>query len=160
MTLSLQAAGNTIILGGRKGSPREWVFRPLSHIQCVDHQMPGLQACSQDLKSQVRPGVCLHSVTLANTFLGQHGPAHGEGSSGSASEGAGCHAGVTWPRALAPPMGPWQGLAGRPLASPMPEWGAKLALPEEANSHGRPLEAGAGPPHVRAPWAKNASWGP
>ena len=66
VTLSPQATGNTVVLGGRKGSPREWVFRPLSHIQCLNHQMPGLQACSQGLKSQVRPGVCLHSASLAN----------------------------------------------------------------------------------------------
>ena len=33
------------------------------------------------------------------TFLGQHSTAHGEGGCGSVSEGAGCHAGVTWPRA-------------------------------------------------------------
>ena len=58
---------------------------------------------------------------------------------------------------LAPPMGPWRGVAGRPLACPMLEWAAKLALPEEANSHGSPLEAGAGPPRVKAPGAKNAS---
>ena len=29
MTLSPQATGDTIILGGRKGRPTEWVFRPL-----------------------------------------------------------------------------------------------------------------------------------
>ena len=160
MTLSPQAAGNTIVLGGRKGSPREWVLWPLSHIQCVDHQMPGLRACSQGLKSQVRPGVCLHSATLANTFLGQHGPPHGEGGSGSASEGAGCHAGVTWPSHLAPPMCPRRVVAGQPLACPMREWGAKLALAEEANNHGRPLEADTGLLRVRAPWVKNANWGP
>ncbi|CAN0261134.1 unnamed protein product, partial [Rangifer tarandus platyrhynchus] len=52
------------------------------------------------------PGVCLHSATLANTFLGQCSPAHGEGGSRSASEGAGCHAGVTWPRAPGTSHGP------------------------------------------------------
>ena len=76
------------------------------------------------------------------------------------SEGAGCHAGVTWPSHLAPPMGPRRVVARQPLVCPVPEREAKLALPEEAKSHGRPLEAGAGPPHVRAPQAKNASWGP
>ena len=106
VTLSLQAAGNTIVLGSRKGSPREWVFRTLSHIQCVDHQTPGLRACSQGLKSRVRPSVCLHSVNLANTFLGQCSPAHGEGGSMSAFEGTECHAWFTWPRAPGTSHGP------------------------------------------------------
>ena len=61
---------------------------------------------------------------------------------------------------LAPPMGPQRVVAGQPLACPMPEQGAKLTLAEEANSHRKPLEAGAGPPHIRAPWEKNASWDP
>ena len=52
------------------------------------------------------PGVCLPSASLASTFLGQRGPAHGEGGCGSASDGAGCHAGVTWPRAPGTSHGP------------------------------------------------------
>ena len=76
------------------------------------------------------------------------------------SEGAGCHAGVTWLSHLAPPMCPWRVVARQPLACPMPKRGEKLALAEEVNSHERPLEADAGPPRIRAPRAKNANWGP
>ena len=96
VTLSPQAAGNAIFLGGRKGSPRELVFRPLSCNQCVAPQTPDLQACSRASIPESEPGVCLQSASLSNTFLGQCSPAHGEGGSGSASEGARCHAGVTW----------------------------------------------------------------
>ena len=56
-----------------------------------------------------------------------------------------------------PPMCPQRVAADQPLECPMPERVAKLALPEEANSHGSPLEAGAGPPRVKARGANNAS---
>ena len=42
------------------------------------------------------PRVSRHSASLANTFLGQRSPAHGEGGCGSVSDGAGCRAGVSW----------------------------------------------------------------
>ena len=52
--LSLQVAGDAIFLGGRKGSPREWIFRPLSHSKCLAPQTPDFQAWSEGLNSQVR----------------------------------------------------------------------------------------------------------
>ena len=61
LTLSPQVAGDTIFLGGRKGSPRELVFSPLSSSQCVAPQTPDLQACSQGLNSRVRAG-CLPAL--------------------------------------------------------------------------------------------------
>ena len=64
-----------------KAAPESW-FSGLYHassVWIIRRQFPGPQ-----FPSQVG---CLHSVSLANTFLGQHGPTHG-GHSGSASEGA------------------------------------------------------------------------
>ena len=119
VTLNPQAAGNAIFLGGRKGSPRELVFRPLPCNQCVAPQMPDLQTCSRASIPESEPGVCLQSASLSNTFLGQHGPAHREWGCGSTSEGARCHAGVTWPSHLAPPMCPQRVVAGQPLACPV-----------------------------------------
>ena len=62
VTLSPQAAGDAIFLGGRKGRPRELVFSPLSSSQCVTPQTPDLRACSQGLNSRVRarclPALC------------------------------------------------------------------------------------------------------
>lgn len=52
------------------------------------------------------PCVSLHSQNLENTFLGQLGPTFEEGGCGSVSEGAGCHAGVTWLRAPGTSHGP------------------------------------------------------
>ena len=53
-------------------------------------------------------GLCvsLYIPSLANTFLGQSGAAHEEEGCGSVSEGAGCHAGVTWSRAPCTSNGP------------------------------------------------------
>ena len=54
MSLSMQESGKAIFLGGRKGSPREWIFRPLSHSKCLAPQTPDFQAWSEGLNSQVR----------------------------------------------------------------------------------------------------------
>ena len=99
VTISPPEAGDAIFLGGRKGSHRECVFRSLSHsrywlLNCQTSR-PALSA------SVARSGPCvsLHFLSVANTSLGQHGPAHGEGGFGSVSEEVGCHAEVTWSRA-------------------------------------------------------------
>ena len=68
------------------------------------------------------PGVCLHSASLANTFLGQRNPVNGEGGCGNASEGAGCHARVTWPRVTGTSHGPLA--RGGGPAPGMPDGGA------------------------------------
>ena len=53
MTLSPQATGDAIILGGRKGRPTEWVFRPLVQPLCGSSDtrpqglLPGTQFLSQ-----------------------------------------------------------------------------------------------------------------
>ena len=89
------------------------------------------QTCRPALRASIAesgPCVCLHSASVANTFFGQHSPAHGEGDCRNASEGAGCHAGFTWPRVPVTSHGPLA-RSGRP-ACQMPKWGAKLALEE------------------------------
>ena len=89
-------AGDAIFLGGRKGSP-ESGFSGLYHTASVwplRRQTSGPAPRASVPESG--PRVSRHSARLANTFLGQRGPAHGEGGCGSASDGAGCHAGVTW----------------------------------------------------------------
>ena len=85
VTLSRQAAGDTIFLGGRKGSPRELVFSPLSSSQCVAPQTPDLWACSQGLNSRVRarclPALCeacTHIVRSAQSCPWDRGLSHGE----------------------------------------------------------------------------------
>ena len=64
------------------------------------------------------------------TFLGQHSTAHGEGGCGSVSEGAGCHAGVTWPRAPGTSNGTPAKSGGPAPSLRKTEEVAKLALAE------------------------------
>ena len=54
VTLSPQATGKAVFLGGRKGSLRVLVFMPLSHSMCLDSQTSRLsdfQTCSEGLNS-------------------------------------------------------------------------------------------------------------
>ena len=76
------------------------------------------------------PCVSLYSQSLANTFLGQLGPACGEGGCGSVPEGAGCHAGVTWLRAPGTSEGP-------PVTSGGPAAGLQNAEVQSKASSGR-----------------------
>ena len=63
MTLSLQATGDAIVLGGRKGRPRQWVFRPLVQPVCgsSDTRPQGLPPGPQFL-SQGRVSACTLQV--------------------------------------------------------------------------------------------------
>ena len=61
---------------------------------------------------------------------------------------------------LVPPMGPRQGVVVCSLASEMPKWEAKLALSEGRKQQCDTFSRGAGPPRIRAPWKKNANFGP
>ena len=95
VTVSLQMAGDTIFLGGRRAAP-ESGFPGLcraASVSLLRHQTSGPAPRASIPESG--PGVCLHSASLANTFLGQSDPANGEGGCGNASEGARCHDGVT-----------------------------------------------------------------
>ena len=122
LTISPQAAGDAIFLKGRRAAP-ESGFPGLCHTASVwllRHQTSGPAPRASIPKSG--PGVCLHSASLANTFLGQRDPANGEGGWGNASEGAGFHARVTWPRVPGTSHGP-PARGGGP-APGMPDGGA------------------------------------
>ena len=63
---------------------------------------------------ELGPCVSLHFPSLANTILGQSGPAHEEAGCGSVSEGAGCHTVVTRSRAPCTSNGPQARSGGPP----------------------------------------------
>ena len=67
-----------------------------------DARPPGL---SEGLNSRVR-AMCRPALSKPCSFLDRRSPAHGEGGYGSVSEGARCHAGVTWLRAPGTSHGP------------------------------------------------------
>ena len=132
VTLSPQVSGNAFILGGRKGSPREWVFRPLSRSECVALQTPDLQACSQGLNSGDRakclPALCKPCKHIARSARScPWGRRLQE-----------CVRGVTWPRAPGTAHEPPARGQGQPLACQKPKQGAKLALAERSK---QPREA-------------------
>ena len=67
------------------------------------------QTCRPAQRASIpESGLCvsLHILSLANTFLGQSSAAHEEQGCRSVSEGARCHAGVTWSRAPCTSTGP------------------------------------------------------
>ncbi|XP_070224824.1 alpha-1,6-mannosyl-glycoprotein 4-beta-N-acetylglucosaminyltransferase [Bos mutus] len=85
------------------------------------------QVSSEGLKSRVR-AVCLPAhYKPCKHILVQSGPAHEESGCENVSEEARCHTGVTGSRASCTFNGPQLNVAGLPLSSEIPKWGAKLA---------------------------------
>ena len=74
---------------------------------------------------ELGPCVSLNFPSLANTILGQSGPAHEEAGCGSVSEGAGCHTVVTWSRAPCTSNGPQARSGGPPPGFRNPKAGSK-----------------------------------
>ena len=106
VTLSTQETGKAVFLGGRKGIHREWVFRPLFAASVLLLRRQTSRPAPRASAPESGPCVSLYILSLANTFLGQSGTAHEEEGCGSVSEGAGCHAGVTWSRSPCTSNGP------------------------------------------------------
>ena len=87
------------------------------------------------------PCVSLHFLSLANTFLGQRGPSHGEGGCRGVSERFRSHTGVIWSRVPNTLIGLSRGVVGRPLAAEMLKQGTKLALSEERKQQWETFES-------------------
>ena len=99
----LQVGAQDILpTGAEQGADRPRLRSSLLKGKCNGTAFPGN---TPPRPSIPKSGWVSHSVSLANTFLGQRGPTHG-GDSRSASEGAKYHAGVTWRSHLAPPICP------------------------------------------------------
>ena len=63
VTFSQKAAGQALFLGGRKGSPRDWVFRPPSHSKCGALQTPVQEALKQALTSRAEKGLVSRALS-------------------------------------------------------------------------------------------------